>query len=671
MFAPNSDRRCRVGAVSAMSILLGVIACENPQPPAACGAIPQVTVNAGERITVTACFNDPNADMLTYSATSSNSNVATASISGTSVTVTAVAPGNTSVTVTATDPDGLQGQQSFQVMVPNRPPQPRGTIPSVSVPVGRTTTIDASSYFTEPDGETLTYGATSSNPAVATVTVAGSTVTVTAVAKGMTNVTVTATDPGGLTATQTVQSTVPNRGPEPVGTIPDQTVDAGETVTLDVSQHFSDPDADALTYSVTSSSSRVARGSISGSALTISAVAPGSATLTVTARDQDGATAQQRFGVTVPQSGPDLEFTNVTPTSATGAPGDTVTARFTVRNSGIAASGATTLRLYQSTSFTIDASDRQIGSGSFAALAAGGTRTVEASFILSSQASGTAYFGICIDAVPGESNTQNNCSRSLRVTIGSSGSPDLVVSHSKSSVTVSPGGSFSYGVTVRNQGSGSSAATLLRHYLSSDATISKSDREFADPSPVRSLRPSTQVSGTFTVTVTADSPAGTAYIGQCVDAVTGESDTGNNCSTAITVTIQPGGGTDTTYTTGQTITTLPTGFWIPNKLSGGSYEYSGSTGIVTITLNGTSSYMVHDKIRYSCLSIGGCRIVNRRVTKGSIRARAESSSNLIAGPEWDSRILRVVGTTVLEEPGGGKPVPWATASLRVLPPRKE
>ena len=301
MYEPKSLLGCRAGIACASLLVLGVVACDNPQPPTSCGPLPQVTVNAGESTTVSACFNDPNGDMLSYSATSSNPGVATASISGASVTVRAVAPGNASVTVTAADPEGLQGQQSFQVTVPNRPPQPRGTIPSVSVPVGEPAWIDVSSYFTEPDGEALTYGATSSNPAVATVTVAGSRVTVTAVAKGTSNVTVTATDPGGLTATQTFQFTVPNRDPETVGTIPDQTVEVDETTTVDLTSFFKDPDGDPLTYAVASSRSAVARGSVSGSTLTVSAVAPGTATLTVTARDNDGASVTQRFDVTVPQ----------------------------------------------------------------------------------------------------------------------------------------------------------------------------------------------------------------------------------------------------------------------------------------------------------------------------------------------------------------------------------
>ena len=69
------------------------------------------------------------------------------------------------------------------------------------------------------------------------------------VAAGSATVTVTATDPGGLSATQTFDVTVvvpANRDPVPEGTIDALTVTAGESATAvdDVSENFSDPDGD-------------------------------------------------------------------------------------------------------------------------------------------------------------------------------------------------------------------------------------------------------------------------------------------------------------------------------------------------------------------------------------------------------------------------------------------
>ena len=297
--------RDRIRAVSTtLMMVTTAAACESPQPPTVCGTVPQVTVNARESARVTVCFNDPNGDVLSYSATSSNPGVATVSASGPNITITAVLPGSASITVTAADPGGLQGQQRFQVIVPNRAPQPRGTIPSMTVPVGRSETVDVSSYFTEPDGEGLAYGAASSNGQMATVSVSGSTVIVAAVAKGTVTVTVTARDPEGLTAQQAFQVTVPNRAPVAVGTIADIEVQVDATATVDVAANFSDPDGDPLTYSATSSSPANASVSLSGSTVAVRGVSKGTATVTVTARDPEGLTARQAFQVTVPNRAP-------------------------------------------------------------------------------------------------------------------------------------------------------------------------------------------------------------------------------------------------------------------------------------------------------------------------------------------------------------------------------
>ena len=67
-----------------------------------------------------ACFDDPNGDVLSYSATSSNTGVATVSASGPNITFAAVLPGSAAmVTVTARNPEGLTAQQTFGVEVLN------------------------------------------------------------------------------------------------------------------------------------------------------------------------------------------------------------------------------------------------------------------------------------------------------------------------------------------------------------------------------------------------------------------------------------------------------------------------------------------------------------------------------------------------------------------------
>ena len=70
-------------------------------------------------------------------------------------------------------------------------------------------------------------------------------------------------------------------------------------VTVDLSGHFTDPDDDALTYEGETSDAAVATVAIDGNNATITGVAAGTATITFTASDPDGLSADQEAMVTV------------------------------------------------------------------------------------------------------------------------------------------------------------------------------------------------------------------------------------------------------------------------------------------------------------------------------------------------------------------------------------
>ena len=299
------------------------------QGPEAVGAIPDQTIAAGQTVTIDASlyFSDPDGDVLTYDATTSSIAVAVASVSGSTLTIGGVGPGTATMTVTASDPDDLSAHQSAAVTVEsaNQGPEPVGAIPNQTITAGQTVTIDAAQYFNDPDGNPLTYAATTTNVPIAAVSMSGSILTIAGIAPGSATVTVTASDPDGLSAHQSAAVTVErtNQGPEAVGAIPDQTIAAGQTVTIDATQYFNDPDGNPLTYAATTTNVPIAAVSMSGSILTIAGIAPGSATVTVTASDPDGLSAHQSAAVTV-------ERTNQGPEAVGAIPDQTIAAGQTV-----------------------------------------------------------------------------------------------------------------------------------------------------------------------------------------------------------------------------------------------------------------------------------------------------------------------------------------------------
>ncbi|MDE0124465.1 MAG: hypothetical protein OXN97_07820 [Bryobacterales bacterium] len=254
-------------------------------------------------------FSDPDGDVLTYGAASSDMTIASVAVSGSVLTVAGVASGAAAVTVTATDGGGLSAQQSFAVTVPNRAPAAVGEIGDQEVAVGGVSEVDVAGHFSDPDGDDLEFGAASSDTTRVRVAVSGSVLTVAGVASGAAAVTVTATDGGGLSAQQSFAVTVPNRAPAAVGEIGDQEVAVGGVSEVDVAGHFSDPDGDSLEFGAASSDTTRVRVAVSGSVLTVGGVAAGTAAVTVTATDGGGLSAQQSFAVTVPNRAPEVTDT--------------------------------------------------------------------------------------------------------------------------------------------------------------------------------------------------------------------------------------------------------------------------------------------------------------------------------------------------------------------------
>jgi len=208
----------------------------------------------------------------------------------------------------------------------NQAPVAVGLIGQVTMQVGAEVSTNLSSYFNDPDGDALTYSASTSDAGVATAAVSGSQVSVTGVGAGNATITITARDPGGLSATQTMGVVVEavNLAPTVVGQIDDQALVVGDTMRADVAQYFQDPEGDPHTFTAASSDAGVASAAVDGSTLTVVAAAGGSATISVTATDAADNSATFEFNVSV-------EVPNQPPQITDSIPAQTMVAGDTLR----------------------------------------------------------------------------------------------------------------------------------------------------------------------------------------------------------------------------------------------------------------------------------------------------------------------------------------------------
>ena len=239
--------------------------------------------------------------------------------------------------------------------------------------------------------------------------------------------------------------------------------------------------------------------------------------------------------VLINETHPDLavEITNLT--EVTLAPGQSFTANATLRNQGNTPSNNTSVHYYRSTDSTITSSDTQVSIHQVSSLQPGGLFSDNTS-LTAPNTPGSYWIGACVDSASSESNTGNNCSSGVQITVNSATHPDLVVqSPSVSSSMLTPGQLFTTGAIVRNQGDGYfSSMSYLRYYLSSDQIISANDALLSIDS-VMSLSPNE--TSEESNPATAPNTNGTYWIGACIDAVDGESNTTNNCSTAVKITV--------------------------------------------------------------------------------------------------------------------------------------
>ena len=191
----------------------------------------------------------------------------------------------------------------------NRAPIVVNTLSDVSLKIPNLLGISVAGNFYDPDGDTMTFTATSADTSKATVDVAGGTLNVTSKWVGTTEITVTASD-GSLSVSQSFTLTIlpreNNQAPTVSSTTPVLNVEPDSSIAVDLSTYFSDPDGDPMTYTASSDDTAKATVSTSGSTMTITAGALGRTEVTVTATDNSNATGTHAFAILIKYADPPL-----------------------------------------------------------------------------------------------------------------------------------------------------------------------------------------------------------------------------------------------------------------------------------------------------------------------------------------------------------------------------
>ncbi|MDO7907696.1 S-layer homology domain-containing protein [Paenibacillus sp. JX-17] len=287
-------------------------------PPVSQGVPDQTQeMNSGNiQLSLNQFFNDPDGDPLTYRVSGmTDPAIATAALVGDMLTLTPLKTGSTSVSIKAEDGRGGEIVDTFQATITAAAPQNQAPVEiqpaDQSLVVGDPAfSLDLGPVFTDPDGDTLTYEASSSDGSVASVGIVGAQLTIQAFSAGTASIHVTAKDGRGgeaSTAFQVnVEPAVPsnpstNQPPEVVASIYEQVLTAGVTNprSYDLSQLFNDADGDALTFTSKVASGSMVNAEVNGSTLTLTPGTQGGTTkVMITADDGNGGKVSYELQVT-------------------------------------------------------------------------------------------------------------------------------------------------------------------------------------------------------------------------------------------------------------------------------------------------------------------------------------------------------------------------------------
>ena len=223
--------------------------------------------------------------------------------------------GTDSFTYRLTDADGGTSTATVTLTITAVEHAPTSTPPAdQSNTIGATVSVSEAAHFNDVDGDALTYTASGLPPGLSIDTHTG-VITGTLTTLGTYPVTLTATDPSGLSTTQTfnwISTAIGNNSPNTVGTIAAAGGNDAAPVSIATAPAFHDPDGDTLTFTASGlpaglsidAATGVISGTLGSHAASGGTNGNGTYDIVVTANDGHGGSAVQEFQFTASNPAP-------------------------------------------------------------------------------------------------------------------------------------------------------------------------------------------------------------------------------------------------------------------------------------------------------------------------------------------------------------------------------
>ena len=218
------------------------------------------------------------------------------------LTLQARAVGTTSVTLTAFDAEGAGVSDEFTATVQNIPPHVAVEVEAQKLTRIDDVTVDLTPVFDDPDAQNshMLITAVVEDASVVTTSLWARTLQLAGLAVGTTSIILTAEDADGGTASTSFEVTVDNVEPVVQQPLADRSMDRRIPITVELADVFHDADGDIESIVASLEADGIVNlAPIANNLLTVTALAVGETTVTLTASDANNTSVQDDFKVTV------------------------------------------------------------------------------------------------------------------------------------------------------------------------------------------------------------------------------------------------------------------------------------------------------------------------------------------------------------------------------------